>query len=87
MPLIRALQASRKGTIMSSTNPQTLQLSVKGMSCQHCVKSVTNAVQALDPQATVQVDLAQGRVSVHTVLAADAVAQVINEEGYEVQAA
>ncbi|MFZ5525292.1 MAG: heavy-metal-associated domain-containing protein [Pseudomonadota bacterium] len=72
---------------MSTTTPQTLQLSVKGMSCQHCVKSVTNAVQALDPQATVQVDLAQGRVSVNTVLALDAVSKAISEEGYEAQAA
>ena len=72
---------------MSITTPQTLQLSVKGMSCQHCVKSVTNAVHALDPQATVQVDLAQGRVSVNTVLALDAVAKAISEEGYEAQTA
>ncbi|MFY9480128.1 MAG: cation transporter [Aquabacterium sp.] len=72
---------------MSTTTPQTLQLSVKGMSCQHCVKSVTNAVQALDPQATVQVDLAQGRVSVNSVLTADAVTKAISEEGYEAQAA
>ncbi|HIV70300.1 MAG TPA: cation transporter [Candidatus Aquabacterium excrementipullorum] len=70
-----------------STTPQTLQLDVKGMSCQHCVKAVTRAVQAQDPQATVEVDLTQGRVSVSTVLEADAVARAINEEGYEAHAA
>lgn len=63
---------------------QTLQLNVKGMSCQHCVKAVTQAVQAQDPQATLDVDLPQGRVTVHTVLPAAAVAQAIKEEGYEV---
>jgi copper chaperone len=72
---------------MSTTTPQTLQLSVKGMSCQHCVKSVTHAVQALDPQASVQVDLAQGRVSVNTVLPVDAVTKAIHDEGYEVKVA
>ncbi len=68
------------------STPQTLQLNVKGMSCQHCVKAVTQAVQAQDPQATVNIDLPQGRVTVHTVLAATAVARAIKDEGYEVEA-
>lgn len=69
-----------------STTPQTLQLDVKGMSCQHCVKAVTQAVQARDPQAVVEIDLAQGRASVRTVLDIATVAQTINEEGYAAQA-
>ena len=32
---------------------------VDGMSCNHCAKAVTKAVQQLDPQAQVQVDLAE----------------------------
>lgn len=60
-------------------------LHVKGMSCQHCVKAVTKAIQAKDPQAAVAIDLSQGRVKVQTVLGRDATAHAISEEGYEVQ--
>lgn len=65
---------------------QTLELPVKGMSCGHCVRAVTAAVQQQDPQAQVQVDLQAGKVSVTSRLAREAVAQAIREEGYEVPA-
>lgn len=65
--------------------PQTYQLQVKGMSCQHCVKAVTQAVQSHDPQATVTVDLPQGQVTVQSALPLSAIAQAITEEGYEIQ--
>ncbi|HET8870368.1 MAG TPA: cation transporter [Aquabacterium sp.] len=67
------------------SNTQTHQLQVKGMTCQHCVKAVTKAVQSQDPQATVAVDLSAGQVTVQSVLPRSAVAQAISEEGYEVQ--
>ena len=68
------------------TTPLTpsLQLLVKGMSCQHCVKGVTLAIQALDPQAQVQVDLASGQVQVQTHLTREAVATAVTEECHEV---
>lgn len=68
---------------MSDTHSHQLQ--VKGMSCQHCVKAVIKAIQALDAAATVSVDLPQGMVTVQTTLNRDATAQAITEEGYEVQ--
>lgn len=64
----------------------THQLQVKGMSCQHCVKAVTKAIQALDAQAQVTVELPQGTVSVNTSLTRDQTVQAISDEGYEVQA-
>lgn len=65
---------------------QTHDLSVKGMSCQHCVKAITKAIQGEDPAATVQVELPQGLTRVTTTLTRDAVARLIEEEGYVVQA-
>jgi copper chaperone len=67
------------------STPQTHQLQVKGMSCQHCVKAITKAVQTQDPQATVTVELPQGQVTVQSALSHNAIVQAITEEGYEVQ--
>ncbi|EJL03259.1 MULTISPECIES: heavy-metal-associated domain-containing protein [Pseudomonas] len=60
---------------------------VQGMSCGHCVRAITQAVQAKDPAADVQVDLGSRTVRVQSSLPADAVAEVIKEEGYEVSLA
>jgi copper chaperone len=67
------------------TNPTTHELQVKGMTCQHCVKAVTKAIQSLDASATVHVTLPQGVVNVQTTLSRDATVQAIVDEGYEVQ--
>ncbi|MCE0463176.1 MULTISPECIES: heavy-metal-associated domain-containing protein [Pseudomonas] len=60
---------------------------VQGMSCGHCVKAITQAVQARDPAADVQVDLGAKTVRVQSSLPADTLAEVIKEEGYEVRPA
>lgn len=61
-----------------------LTLQVKGMTCQHCVRSVEKAIGALDASAQVQIDLAAGRVQVDGNVAREAVVAAIVEEGYEV---
>ncbi|OWJ96910.1 copper resistance protein CopZ [Pseudomonas sp. A46] len=60
---------------------------VQGMSCGHCVRAVTQAVQALDPAAEVQVDLASGEVRVSSRLADAQVLEAIREEGYAAEPA
>jgi copper chaperone len=57
---------------------------VEGMSCQHCVKAVTRAVQQLDPQAEVLVDLTAKKVDVESAASREAIARVIADEGYAV---
>ena len=37
---------------------------VTGMTCGHCEKAVTRAIQQLDPQAEVKIDLPSGKVEV-----------------------
>ena len=39
-----------------------MRLTVDNMSCQHCLQTVTRALRALDPAATVEVDLTRGEV-------------------------
>lgn len=60
------------------------QFKVSGMSCGHCVRAVTRAIQALDQGARVEVDLAAGVVHVDARLDAAQIQTAIREEGYEV---
>ncbi len=59
-------------------------LKVAGMTCQHCVRAVTGAIQALDPGARVAVDLPSGTVAVDSTLPAAQLAAAVVEEGYQV---
>ena len=54
------------------------------MTCGHCVRAVTQAVQSQDPAAEVKVDLAAKQVSVQSQLSAEVIAGLIREEGYTV---
>lgn len=58
--------------------------SVEGMTCGHCVRAVTQAVQNQDPGAQVKVDLATRQVSVESQLSPEVIAGLIREEGYTV---
>lgn len=60
---------------------------VQGMSCGHCVKAITAALQAKDPAASVRVDLAAKEVGVESALTSDQVIAAITEEGYDVKLA
>lgn len=60
------------------------QFQVQGMTCGHCERAVTNAVQQLDPQAQVRIDRAQNRVDVDSSQPREALAAAIAEEGYQV---
>ncbi|PHK93758.1 heavy metal transport/detoxification protein [Pseudoroseomonas rhizosphaerae] len=64
---------------------ETVTLTVRGMSCGHCVRAVTEAIRAEDPAAEVAVDLAAGTVRAATALPRARVAALVAEEGYAVQ--
>jgi copper chaperone len=64
----------------------TIEFQVEGMSCQHCVAAVTNAIREHDAAAQVQVNLGSGRVTVDSVQTADALKAAIDEAGYTVTA-
>jgi copper chaperone len=59
---------------------------VQGMTCGHCEKAVTQAVQSVDPQATVAIDRPAGKVQVQSTQPREAIARAIAEEGYQVTA-
>lgn len=59
---------------------------VQGMTCQHCVRAVTEAVKRVDAGARVEVDLAAGRVAVDSAAPRERLAEAMREEGYTVAA-
>jgi copper chaperone len=61
------------------------KFNVTGMTCGHCVSAVQNAVQAVDPEAQVTVDLETGDVDVLTSRPREDVADAIENAGYKVQ--
>ena len=63
-------------------------LKVKGMSCQHCVMSVTKALNQLDGIKNVQIDLTKGEVRFDNTksVASDRIRNAITDAGYEVVA-
>ena len=62
----------------------TTTLQVQGMTCGHCERAVTSAIQQLDPQAQVRIDRTQNRVDVDSSQPREALAAAIAEEGYPV---
>jgi copper chaperone len=64
----------------------TRTLHVAGMTCGHCVRAVTGAIQARDPGAKVDVDLVAGVVKAETSLGQDDLVAAIAAEGYTVSA-
>lgn len=61
-----------------------IKFNVKGMTCGGCARAVTNAVQQVDPAASVDVDLAAQTVSVESSADAAQVEAAIQEAGYAV---
>ncbi|MBL8776960.1 MAG: heavy-metal-associated domain-containing protein [Acidimicrobiales bacterium] len=61
---------------------------VEGMTCEHCVRAVSEEVGALAGVTDVQVDLATGEVAVTSSapLEARAVRDAVDEAGYELVA-
>jgi copper chaperone len=59
-----------------------IELSVKDMTCGHCVGAVTRAVKAVDPAAGVDVDLSSKRVRVESGAPTQALIRALDDAGY-----
>ena len=62
------------------------KFTVTGMTCGHCEKAVTRAIQEADPAAQVRIDRTQNLVEVQSDQPREALAHAISEEGYAVAA-
>ena len=63
-----------------------LTLTVSGMTCGGCIKAITRALQAQDPAATVDADLASQTVEVQSSLSPELTRQIIGDAGFPVVA-
>ena len=62
------------------------ELTVEDMTCKHCVGRVTKAVQEIDQQAKVDIDLPTRKVKIDSGADLDAIAKAIIDAGYPVSA-
>ena len=69
----------------NTVGEMTRTYTVTGMTCAHCVASVSEEVAEVEGVAAVDVDLASGRLTVSGAGFTDeAVAAAVQEAGYEV---
>ena len=59
-----------------------LELTINDMTCGGCVGAVTRAIQQLDPQARVAVDLPTHHVSVESVASRERILAALADAGY-----
>ncbi|MEU1870345.1 MULTISPECIES: heavy-metal-associated domain-containing protein [unclassified Streptomyces] len=71
--------------VTPAVSPLTTTYAVAGMSCGHCVATLTRVIGELDGVTGVDVQLDTGRVTVTATAEPDdaAIAEVVDEAGYE----
>lgn len=62
----------------------TLELTVPNMACSACSETITKAIHALDPNATVQADPKTKLVNIETQASETDIKQAITNAGYTV---
>ncbi len=64
--------------------PNTIELTITGMTCDHCVRAVTDAITGVDGVTGAEVDLGAGAATLTgDGVDLEAVVAAITEEGYE----
>jgi copper chaperone len=59
-----------------------MELRIENMTCGGCAKSVTRAIQSVDPHARVETDTANRTVKVETTADAAVLQRVLEDAGY-----
>ncbi len=62
-----------------------IEMTVSGMSCNHCKAAITQAVHSVDPSAQVQADVETQKVSVQSQADVQALKAAVEEAGYPVK--
>jgi copper chaperone len=59
-----------------------MQFDVEQMHCQHCVRTVTAAIRGKDPQASVEVNLPDRKLTVQASLSPEQIVALLQDEGF-----
>ncbi len=59
-----------------------IELTLPDMTCGHCVRTVTETVQQVDPAARVEIDLPSHALRIQSAEPADRFKAALAEEGY-----
>ena len=59
-----------------------LELTIVNMTCGHCVKTVTQAVRAIDPGARVEANVDTKRVRIESTHPGSELTRALSEAGY-----
>lgn len=61
-----------------------MKLIVDNMTCEHCVKAVTQAINHIDPKAKVTVDLAKKQITIEGgSISQEAAIKAVDDAGYQ----
>ena len=64
-----------------------IDLTISDMTCGGCVASITRVVKGLDPDASIDADVATRRVRISSLIDTEAVVAAIENAGYHPQVA
>ena len=64
-----------------------IDLTISDMTCGGCVASITRVVKGLDPDASIDADVATRRVRITSLIDTEAVVAAIENAGYHPQVA
>jgi copper chaperone len=62
-----------------------IDLTLPSMTCGHCVRTVTETVHGIDPDAQVRTDLATHRVQIDSRAPRERIVQALAAQGYPAQ--
>ncbi|MCC2955265.1 heavy metal translocating P-type ATPase [Massilia sp. IC2-477] len=85
-PIQETSSTNRADAPIQQGAPHMYELTVEDMSCGHCVGRVTKAVQGIDADAKVSIDLPTKRVRIDSDAGLDEIAAAIDTAGYPVSA-
>ena len=60
-----------------------VRLKIEAMTCGGCAKSITKAIESVDPKAKIDVDIEGRVVTVDSTTNVNSLIEVIHEAGYE----
>jgi copper chaperone len=61
----------------------TIELDIQGMTCQHCVKRATTALQSVSGVTNVEVTLEPGGAKINGSAGTDALIKAVEKAGYK----